>query len=88
MLFYWRMVELLSFGFRVNTNYALARVTYFKTDYAVSLRKQGIILSDTDILAGMEMRSVLANEYITREHELTVRTLGSQALAVAVSAVT
>lgn len=47
-----------------------------ETDDAVDLCIKGIILTDTDVGAGMEMSAALPDEDIAGEDKLTVSTLG------------
>ena len=60
----------------------------FKAKDAVNLCKQGIVLANTDIVAGMEVSTALPDEDVARKNELTVRTLRSQTLGLAVTTVT
>jgi len=60
----------------------------FKADNAIDRSKERIVLADADVGAGMEMRAALTHENVARKHELTVRTLRSETLGMAVAAVT
>ena len=72
----------------VDANGLLPQMTGLETDHAVDLGKQGIVLADPDVDAGMEVGAPLAHEDVPRQHGLTVCLLGSKTLAFAVSAVT
>ena len=44
-------------------------------DDTVRLGEKGVILSDADILAGEDLRTALANDYLAHGHFLAVSTL-------------
>ena len=46
------------------------------------------VITDANIVAGMDARAALANQNVAGQHELPVRALGAKALGVAVTAVT
>ena len=71
----------------VNAYALAAAMLRFETKNAVDLCKQGIVLADADIVAGVEMGTTLTNEDIACKNELTVRTLGSETFGFAVAAV-
>ena len=58
-----------------------------KTNDAVDLGIQGIVLADADVGAGMEMSAALPDKDIAGETELTVRTLGPETLGFRFTAV-
>ena len=58
-----------------------------KTKHAVYLGKQGVVFADTDVDAGMDVGTTLANENVAGENELTVSALGAKALGLGVTAV-
>ena len=72
---------------RVYANLLETEMLRLKTNHAVYLGEERIVFSDTDVIAGMEMRSALANQDVARKNELTVSTLGSKTLRLAVTAV-
>jgi hypothetical protein len=59
----------------------------FKTKNAVNKRKQGIIASASDILAGVNVSSALANQNVSGKHALTIRTFYAKSLRTGVTAV-
>ena len=59
-----------------------------KTANAVDLCIEGIVLADTDVGTGMEMGAALPDENVTGKHELTIGTLGPQALGLTLTTVT
>ena len=56
-------------------------------DGTVNQSKQGVILADTNIGAGMDVGASLANQNVAGQNELTVCTLCTQALSLRVTAV-
>ena len=72
----------------VDANGLLPQMTGLELDHAVDLGKQGIVLADPNVDAGMEVGAPLAHEDVPRQHGLAVCLLGSKTLAFAVSAVT
>ena len=73
LLVYYRLRDLFVF---INAYTLIAAVLSLETDDAVDLGVKGIILTDTDVGAGMEMSTALPDENIAREDELTVSALG------------
>ena len=71
----------------VNADALITAVLRLKTDDAVDLCIKGIILTDTDVGAGMEVSAALPYEDVAREDELTVSTLGPQTLGFAFTTV-
>ncbi len=59
-----------------------------EADDAVSLGEEGVILTDAHIQAGPDLGSALTHEDVAGQHKLTIGTLGPEALAFAVTAVT
>ena len=76
VLFYALMDRLFGGRFFVHADLLAAKVLGFKANNAVGLCKKGIVLSDADVDAGMEMRAALPYQDIAGQHELTVGTLG------------
>ena len=72
----------------INADALAAAVLGFKAKNAVNLCKQRIVLTDADVIAGMEMCAALPYEDVARKNELTVRTLGSQTLGFTFTTVT
>ena len=72
----------------VNADALAAAVLRLEAQNAVNLCEQGIILTDANVGAGMEMSAALPDEDIARKHELTVRTLRSEPLGLAFTTVT
>ena len=56
-------------------------------DLTVNKSKKGIVCSDSDIVAGMNVSSSLANEDISCRYSLTVGTLYAEALGLTVASV-
>jgi len=56
-------------------------------DLTVNKSKKGIVCSDSDIVAGMNVSSSLANEDISCSYSLTVGTLYAEALGLTVASV-
>ena len=54
---------------------------------ALDEREEGVVLATTDVLAGVDMGAVLADENLAGLHGLTVITLGAQTLAARVATV-
>ena len=82
--------RLFSCGFRlgIDADLLAGLVLTLKLHDTVDLCVQGIIITDADIVAGMDFRSALTNKNVSRQDELTVAALGAQALRMAVAAVT
>lgn len=59
----------------------------FEPDNPVAKSEERIVFTDTDIVAGMELRAALTNENVAGKHFLTVGTLHTKAFCLAVSAV-
>ena len=78
---------LLAGSLGVHADLFFAGVLRLETDDAIDLGEQGIVLADAHVVARMEVRAALAHEDVAGEHELAVRTLGSEPLALAVTAV-
>ena len=56
----------------INADALAAAVLGFKAKNAVNLCKQRIVLTDADVIAGMEMCAALPYEDVARKNELTV----------------
>ena len=68
--------------FVVNAYALETAVLRLETDDAVDLGVKGIILTDTDVGAGMEMSAALPDKDIAGENELTVSALGPKTLGL------
>ena len=58
-----------------------------ETDNTVSLGKEGIVGADAHVLAGVNVRAALTHQDVAGQNELTVSTLGAQALGLGITAV-
>ena len=56
-------------------------------DGTVNQSKQGVILADTNVGAGMDVGASLTNQDVASQHELTVSTLPAQTLGLRVTTV-
>ena len=59
----------------------------FKAHNAIDRCKERIVLANADVGAGMEMRAALTHENVACEDKLTVRTLRTETLGMAIAAV-
>lgn len=57
-------------------------------DLALGQSEQGVILATTHVLTGVDVGAALTDENLAGLHELTVETLGAEALTAGVAAVT
>ena len=57
-------------------------------DTAIYLRKQGVVSSHTDVIAGMNLGATLAHDDIAGWHKLTAKTLDAEPLGIGVAPVT
>jgi hypothetical protein len=73
--------------FRVNADLLLILSVRLELDKSVSHREQSVILAQSDIQAGLDMRAVLAHDDRARAHELAVKTLDAEPLGIAVATV-
>ena len=73
--------------FVVNAYALETAVLRLETDDAVDLGVKGIILTDTDVGAGMEMSAALPDKDIAGENELTVSALGPKTLGLGLTTV-
>ena len=71
----------------VDADAPLAAMLRFKTKDAVDLCEQSVVLTDADVVAGMEMGAALPDKDVAGEYELTIGTLGPETLGFAVTAV-
>lgn len=69
-----------SFRLGIDADLLALLVLALELDDAVNLCVEGIIITDANIVAGMDFRSALANENVSRQYELAVAALGAQAL--------
>lgn len=73
---------------RIHADLAIIAALALKSDLACHLRKQRIILADTDIMTWMEMRAALTNENAASRHDRAGLLLNAQTLRLAVAAIT
>ncbi len=71
----------------VYANGLLAASNMLELDGTVNESKQGVILADADIVAGMYSSTSLADDYVTCLYSLTVGLLNAKTLCFAVAAV-
>ena len=71
----------------VNADLLLILVLALELDLAVDERKQGVILADTDIVAGMDSGAALSDNDIAGNDGLTVSLLYAKTLRLTVAAV-
>ena len=58
-----------------------------KLNSTVNQSKQGVVLADTNIGAGMDMGASLANQNVASQNKLTVSALAAQSLGLGITAV-
>jgi hypothetical protein len=75
------------FAYGVNAHLLIALAAALKFHDAVNKGEQRVVLTDADILTGMEFGTPLPYEYIARESKLPVGLLGAKPLGSAVTAV-
>ena len=56
-------------------------------DLTLDEREEGVVLATADVLAGVDVSAVLADENLAGLHGLTVKTLGAQTLAAGVATI-
>ena len=71
----------------VNADLFSAAGDVLKLHLAVDLCKQGIVRTDTDIVAGMDVGASLSDQNASGSDDLSVRSLNAQSFRFAVSAV-
>lgn len=71
----------------VNANSLAITANSLELDLAVNLSKQGVIRSDSDVLAGMDVSSSLANENVSGEYKLAVSSLYAKTLGLGITTV-
>ena len=71
----------------VNANSLAVTTHSLEFNLAVNFSKQGVIRSDTDVLAGMDVSTSLANENVAGKNKLTVSTLYAKTLGLGITAV-
>ncbi len=80
-----------NFRFRVlrvvNADSLLAACDVLELDLTVNERKQGVILADADIVAGMYCGTSLADDDVACLYSLTVRLLNAKTFCFAIAAV-
>jgi hypothetical protein len=58
-----------------------------ETDLSVDKGKKCVVASDTDVRAGMDLRSALADENVAGEYELAVGALRTESFGLGITAV-
>lgn len=71
-------------GFREDVHAAFCGIPF---DAAIAQGEKGVVVADSDIVAGMEARSALADQNGSRGDGLAVIPLDAETLAVAVASV-
>mgnify|MGYP000739033422 CR=1 FL=1 len=61
--------------------------TLGELNLALDKREEGVVLTTADVLAGVDVGAVLADENLAGLHGLTVKTLGAQTLAAGVATI-
>lgn len=72
---------------RVNRNLFLVFAHSLKLNRAVDQGKEGIVRTNANIIAGMDMRASLAVKDIAGKNKLTVRSFRAKALGFGITAV-
>ena len=70
-----------------NTNHFLGLAEAIKLHDAIDFREEGIISATTDVLTRKKLRSALTDENTAGSHELSTKTLYSEALRITLAAV-
>lgn len=66
----------------------LAACALGKFNSTFAQREQGVVLAATDVLAGMEVRTTLANDDVAGDNMLAAETLHAKSLCVRIAAIT
>ena len=78
---------LLRVRYGINACFFLVFAHSFVTYDSVYEREKGVVFTDTNVSAGMNLRTSLTNEDIPCEHCLTVATLRAKAFCFAIASV-
>ena len=78
---------LLCVHYRINACLFLVFAHSFVPNDAVNKREERIVFTDTNVRAGVDFRTSLADENVTCEHRLTVATLRAKSFRLAISTV-
>ena len=76
------------FRYGIDADLLAGLVLTLELDDAVNLCVQGIIITDANVQAGMDLGAALANQNVASQYELTIAALGAKTLSMAVAAVT
>ena len=80
-------VPIFRFRCRHNVDELAAKLAVAEGDRAVGKRKQGVVLADADVVAGVPARAALTHDNVAGAGRLAAEQFDAEALALAVAAV-